>query len=214
MPEKRLLLVDDHEMIREGLRALLDGVAGLRVVGEAGNGHEAIGACRELMPDLILMDLNMPLLDGISAVSLIHARWSDIRILALTSDVSESNAALALDAGAQGYLLKRSRKDVLLSAIAQVCIGNVFLDQGLDAAQVQALRAAGASSSGVTLTARERQLLKLIAEGARNRDVAELLSISLKTVETHRLNLMKKLDVHNAAELTQWAFRMGLLGKL
>jgi two-component system, LuxR family, secretion system response regulator SsrB len=213
MAEYRLLLVDDHALIREGVKTLLDGLRGLKVVGEAENGHEAVAACRELQPDLILMDLNMPLLDGVSAVTLILARWPQMRILALTSNVSEANAALALDAGAHGYLLKRSRREVLLAAIERVRAGHAFIDPGLDAAQVAALRAAGETSAGITLTERERQILKLIAEGSRNRDVSELLSISLKTVETHRLNLMKKLDAHNAADLTQWAFRLGLLGQ-
>jgi len=208
----RLLLVDDHALIREGIKTLLDGVRGVQVVGEAENGHEALTVCREVNPDLILMDLNMPLLDGVSAINLIRARWPHIRILALTSNVSEANAALALDAGAHGYLLKRSRREVLLAAVERVGAGQAFIDPSIDAAQVASLRADGESSAGVTLTERERQLLKLIAGGSRNRDIAELLNISLKTVETHRLNLMKKLDAHNAADLTQWAFRLGLLG--
>jgi two-component system secretion response regulator SsrB len=134
-------------------------------------------------------------------------------IIALTSDVSEHNAALALDAGAVGYVLKRSRRDDLLQAITQVRAGTVFIDAGLDASQVIALRNSGETASGITLTERERQVLKLVAEGSRNRDVAEILCISLKTVETHRLNVMKKLDAHNAADMTQWAYRLGLLGE-
>jgi len=211
VPECRLLLVDDHGMIREGLTALLVGADGLNVVGEAENGQEAISQCRELQPDLILMDLNMPQLDGVSALTLIHRRWPEILIIALTSTVSEHNAAVALEAGASGYVLKRSSRDDLLGAIAQVCAGKVFIDPALDRSQVESLRS-GQTSSGITLTERERQVLKLVAEGSRNRDVAEVLCISLKTVETHRLNLMKKLDAHNAADMTQWAYRLGLLG--
>jgi two-component system secretion response regulator SsrB len=110
-------------------------------------------------------------------------------------------------------VLKRSRREDLLQAIAQVRAGRIYIDSGLDAAQVMALRGAGHAASGVSLTGRERQVLKLVAEGARNRDVAEILCIGLKTVETHRLNLMKKLDAHNAADMTQWAYRLGLLGE-
>lgn len=211
MPECRLLLVDDHRIIREGLRALLDGALGLDVVGEAENGQEAISQCRALNPGLILMDLNMPQLDGVSALKLIHQRWPEILIVALTSTVSEHNAALALEAGACGYVLKRSSRDDLLHAIAQVRAGRIFVDPALDYSQVEALRS-GQTLSGITLTDRERQVLKLVAEGSRNRDVAQVLCISLKTVETHRLNLMKKLGAHNAADLTQWAYRLGLLG--
>jgi two-component system secretion response regulator SsrB len=213
MPDCRLLIVDDHGMIREGLRALLADAPGIVVVGEAQDGHEAIALCRSLQPDVVLMDLKMPLLDGVSALTLIGRRWPKILIIALTSDVSEHNAALALDAGAVGYVLKRSRRDDLLQAIAQVRAGTIYIDAGLDASQVIALRNSGETASGITLTERERQVLKLVAEGSRNRDVAEILCISLKTVETHRLNVMKKLDAHNAADMTQWAYRLGLLGE-
>ncbi|TPG64658.1 response regulator [Pseudomonas arsenicoxydans] len=212
MPEHRLLLVDDHGLVREGLRGLLEDVKGISVIGEAGNGHEAIALCRELHPDIVLMDLSMPLLDGVSAVTMIRARWPAIRILALTANISESNAAFALDSGAHGYLLKRSRLNVLLMAIERVAAGLTFIDPEMNSLQVQALRInSGKTSAGSSLTGRERQILKLIAEGARNRDISALLSISLKTVETHRLNLMRKLDAHNAADLTQCAFRFGLL---
>lgn len=212
MPECRLLLVDDHAMIREGLRALLADEAQVTIVGEAEDGQQAIALCRTLQPDLVLMDLNMPLLDGVSALTLIGKRWPDIQIIALTSTISEHNAALALEAGAMGYVLKRSRRDDLLQAIKQVRAGKIYIDSGLDAAQVAALRS-GQTVSGITLTERERQVLKLIAEGSRNRDVAQVLCISLKTVETHRLNLMKKLDAHNSADIVQWAYRLGLLGE-
>lgn len=212
MPECRLLLVDDHAMIREGLRALLAGEAAITIVGEAEDGQQAIAMCRALQPDLVLMDLNMPLLDGVSALTLIVKRWPEIQIIALTSNISEQNAALALEAGAMGYVLKRSRRDDLLRAIYLVRAGKIYIDSGLDGTQVAALRN-GQAVSGVTLTQRERQVLKLIAEGSRNRDVAQILCISLKTVETHRLNLMKKLDAHNSADIVNWAYRLGLLGE-
>lgn len=163
-----------------------------------------------LAPDLLLLDLNMPVMDGLSALPLIRQRWPGIRVLTLTARLSEQNAALALDAGADGYVLKSSTSEVLRTAIATLLAGKPFLDADLNPEQVAALRANASAQSGITLTDRERQILKLVAEGARNRDVAELLCISLKTVETHRLNLMKKLDAHNAADLTQWAFKLGV----
>ena len=210
MADYRIVVVDDHPLMREGLRALLLDVPGIRVVGEAENGRQALDICRALEPDLLLLDLNMPVMDGISALPLIRQRWPGIRVLALTSRLSEQNAALALDAGADGYVLKNSTSEVLVAAISTLLTGKPFLDSHLNADQVAALRADSSTQSGITLTDRERQVLKLVAEGARNRDVAELLCISLKTVETHRLNVMKKLDAHNAADLTQWAFKLGV----
>jgi len=210
MADYRIVLVDDHPLMREGLRALLLDAPGVRVVGDAENGRQALDVCRALEPDLLLLDLNMPVMDGLSALPLIRQRWPAIRILTLTARLSEQNAALALDAGADGYVLKSSTSEVLRAAIATLLAGRPFLDADLNPDQVAALRANASAQPGVTLTDRERQILKLVAEGARNRDVAELLCISLKTVETHRLNLMKKLDAHNAADLTQWAFKLGV----
>lgn len=210
MADYRILLVDDHQLLREGLRALLQEVEGLSVVGEAADGRQALDACRAVTPDLVLLDLNMPVMDGISTLPLLRRRWPRLRILALTSRVTEQHAAEALDAGADGYVLKRSPGEVLVRAIRALRNGKFFLDAQLNPEQVTALRADAAIRSDVTLTERERQILKLVAEGSRNRDIAELLCISLKTVETHRLNLMKKLDAHNGAELAQWAFKLGV----
>src|SRR5450830_620944 len=201
MADYRVVVVDDHPLMREGLRALLLDAPGVRVVGDAENGRQALDVCRALEPDLLLLDLNMPV---------IRQRWPAIRVLTLTARLSEQNAALALDAGADGYVLKSSTSEVLRAAIATLLAGRPFLDADLNPDQVAALRANASAQPGITLTDRERQILKLVAEGARNRDVAELLCISLKTVETHRLNLMKKLDAHNAADLTQWAFKLGV----
>lgn len=210
MTNYRVLLVDDHQLLREGLKTLLQEVDGISVVGEAEDGRQALDACHAVTPDLVLLDLNMPVMDGISTLPLLRRRWPQLRILALTSRVSEQNAAEALDAGANGYVLKRSPGKVLIQAIRALRNGKFFLDAQLNLEQVNALRADVAARSDVTLTERERQILKLVAEGSRNRDIAELLCISLKTVETHRLNLMKKLDAHNGAELAQWAFKLGI----
>jgi two-component system secretion response regulator SsrB len=210
MADYRILLVDDHQLLREGLKALLQNATGLTVVGEVEDGRQALDACRAAQPDLVLLDLNMPVMDGISTLPLMRKRWPHLRILALTSRVTEQHAAEALDAGADGYVLKRSPGEVLIQAIRALRNGKVFIDSQLNPEQVAALRADAVEQSGITLTERERQILKLVAEGSRNRDIAELLCISLKTVETHRLNLMKKLDAHNGADLTQWAFKLGV----
>jgi len=210
MADYRVLLVDDHQVLREGLKALLQNANGIMVVGEAEDGRQALDECRTTVPDLVVLDLNMPVMDGLSTLPLMRRRWPQLRILTLTSRVTEQNAAEALDAGADGYVLKRSPGEVLIRAIHTLRAGKPFIDGQLDPAQVAALRKEGTEQSGITLTERERQILKLVAEGSRNRDIAELLRISLKTVETHRLNLMKKLDAHNGADLTQWAFKLGV----
>src|SRR5450830_1878426 len=131
MADYRIVLVDDHPLMREGLRALLLDAPGVRVVGDAENGRQALDVCRALEPDLLLLDLNMPVMDGLSALPLIRQRWPAIRVLTLTARLSEQNAALALDAGADGYVLKSSTSEVLRAAIATLLAGRPFLDADL-----------------------------------------------------------------------------------
>ena len=208
----RVLLVDDHQLMRQGVRALLASCSNIEVVvAEAADGRSAINACREFQPDVVLMDLSLPEIDGIESLRLIRRRWPEIRVLALTSVGEERRAAEALDAGAHGYVLKRSSGEALIAAILGSNHESCYIDPALDASQVAALRGDTSGNCGVVLTPREKQILKLVAEGSRNRDIAEKLIISLKTVETHRLNVMRKLNAHNAAELAQWARRLGIL---
>lgn len=206
-----VLIVDDHSLMREGLRILLSEIPNVTVVAEAADGRDAITLCRSIQPSIVLMDLTLPELDGIEAIRQIHRRFPEIRILALTATATEIRAAEALNAGASGYVLKRSGKKELLNAIEAVIQGRVYLDPALDETQIEALITDPNKNTHHALTARERQVLKLVAQGNPNRLIAEVLVVSPKTVETHRLNLMQKLDAHNAAELTRWAYRLGLL---
>ncbi len=206
-----VLIVDDHSLMREGLRILLSEIPNVTVVAEAADGRDAITLCRSIQPSIVLMDLTLPELDGIEAIRQIHRRFPEIRILALTATATEVRAAEALNAGASGYVLKRSGKKELLNAIESVIQGRVYLDPALDETQIEALVTDPNKNTHHALTARERQVLKLVAQGNPNRLIAEVLVVSPKTVETHRLNLMQKLDAHNAAELTRWAYRLGLL---
>ncbi|MBY4897897.1 two component system response regulator [Cupriavidus sp. AU9028] len=210
----RVVLVDDHTVMREGLRALLGKDPSVDVIGEAADGHAAVQACLRLRPDVVLMDLQLPSLDGVDAIATIRRRWPDIRVVVLAGLHSETRAAAALRAGAHAYVLKRSSLDQLMAALRAARINQPYLDPAMNVGQIDAMRRAaneGGESRAAGLTPRERQILKLVAEGLTNRQVADRLTISLKTVETHRMNLMRKLDAHNAAALSQWARRLGLI---
>ncbi|AGK47220.1 MULTISPECIES: two component system response regulator [Burkholderia] len=205
--EVRILIVEDHPVVRLGLKNLLDAAPPLKVVAEVEDGLEVYAACQRHAPHIVLLDLGLPGMSGIDVIHQLRRRWSDLGIVVMTADTAEHRASAALLAGANGYVLKNSSQQVLLETLWKVWRGHTALDPALNAAQLGTPSAAPAE---VALTPRERQVLKLIAEGCRNRDVAERLTITIKTVETHRLNLMRKLDAHNAADLTNWAHRLGL----
>lgn len=214
-PPSRVLVVDDHAVMRAGLRSLLRDEPAVTVVGEADDGHAALDACQRLHPDMVLMDVQLSSLDGIDAIAHIHRRHPAIRIVVLASLHSESRAAQAFQAGADGYVLKRSKPDTLMCALHAAREGRTYLDPAIHLGEVGnlcgATNTASGTADGAALTTRERQILKLIAEGLRNREIAERLFISQKTVETHRMNLMRKLDAHNVAELSQWARRLDMV---
>lgn len=206
-PTKRIVLVEDHVLLSTGIKHFLSQVPGYQVVGEVADGLQAYATCLELQPDIVLLDLGLPGMDGIDVICRLKQRWPELLVVVLTAENTEFRAQAALGAGAMGYILKRSSQQTLLAALKAVVAGQVYLDPDLNQAQIVE------SDSGlesVRLTMRERQILKLIAEGQRNRDIAELLTINIKTVETHRLNLMRKLNVHNVAQLTNVAFRLGI----
>lgn len=209
-----LLIVEDHRILREGLRALLASVAHLEIVGEAENGLEAIRRVRRLKPELVLMDLSMPKMDGLDAIREIKAHSVETKLLVLTVHKAEEYVFAALKAGANGYLLKDATHAELKLAIDNVLDGKTYLSPGISERLVTSYLAgkppAESESRLDRITQRERQVLKLIAEGHKNKDIAEDLCISVKTVEKHRSNLMKKLDFHNASELTAFAIRNGL----
>jgi DNA-binding NarL/FixJ family response regulator len=212
---QRILIVDDHTLFRAGLRELLSQEPGVEVVGEADNGRDAIRAVGQLSPHLVLMDLTMPEMNGMEAITEIKRRYPDVRVLVLTLHKSEDYIRASLKAGADGYILKDATQEEFQVAIRSVLRGKTYLSMDVSANVVSGYlgggTASGASSVYDSLTHREREVLKLVAEGKSNKEVAEFLSLSVKTVEKHRSNLMSKLDVHNAAGLTAYAMEKGLI---
>jgi DNA-binding NarL/FixJ family response regulator len=213
--KQRVLIVDDHTLLRAGLRALLAQDPGIEIVGEAADGRDAVRAIGQLAPNLVLMDLTMPGMNGIEAVTEIKRRYPDVRILVMTLHKTEDFIHASLQAGADGYILKDATHEELRLAIRSVLQGKTYLSMDVSGKVVSGYLGGGKSSSGSsifdTLTHREREVLKLVAEGKSNKEIADFLSLSVKTVEKHRSNLMSKLDVHNAAGLTAFAIEKGLL---
>jgi two-component system response regulator NreC len=211
----RIVIAEDHTILREGLRALLSTDPQFDVVGEAGDGRAAIRRCDELAPDLVLMDLSMPRMHGFDAIKEIKRQSPEIKIIVLTVHKTDEYILATLQAGADGYVLKDATQSELVMAISNVLAGKRYLSPGISDRVIQGYlegkETIKTSSAWDTLTRREREILKLIAEGYKNKEVADHLFISLKTVEKHRANLMKKLDLHNAAELTAFAMEKGLV---
>jgi DNA-binding NarL/FixJ family response regulator len=210
----RVLLVEDHTLLREGLRALLSAAGGFEVVGEAGDGIEAIAQARRLEPDLVIMDLSMPRMNGFEALREITRRHPKLKAVALTMHCSEEHLRDALAAGASGYVLKTVSHDDLLKAIRGVMEGQRYISPQVPRpdpdARIGKERPAEVTAWD-TLTAREREVLKLIAEGYKSREIAEQLCISFSTVDKHRVNLMRKLDLHSASAVTAYAAKRGLI---
>jgi DNA-binding NarL/FixJ family response regulator len=213
----RIVIVEDHTILREGLRALLSADPQFDVVGEAGDGRAAIRCCDELVPDIVLMDLSMPKMHGFEAIKEIKRQSPEIKIVVLTVHKTDEYILATLQAGADGYVLKDATQSELVMAIRNVLEGKRYLSPGISEKVIEGYlegkEAIKTSSVWDTLTRREREILKLIAEGYKNKEVADHLCISLKTVEKHRANLMKKLDLHNAAELTAFAMEKGLVDR-
>ena len=205
----RVLIVEDHSLLIDGLRDLLGRQSRYEVVGAISSGLHVYEACQRLSPDIVLLDLGLPGMDGIDVIRQLRKRWSELRIVVVTAAAEEWRGQEARDAGAIGYVLKQSPQQVLLAALQHAALGKPYVDPALRLDSLE--KSSSPLSKEVQLTLRERQVLKLVAEGNSNRNVAELLSISLKTVETHRLNLMRKRDAHKATELNNWARRLGLL---
>jgi two-component system response regulator NreC len=211
----RVLLAEDHTIVRKGLRSLLDGEAGIEVIGEAEDGREAVEKVGQLLPDVVLMDITMPGLNGLEATRQIKKRFPEVRVLILTMHANEEYILQILRARASGYVVKQAAPSELVSAIQAVYRGESFLSPSISRTVIEEyIRQAEATTekdSYDQLTDREREVLQLVAEGCSNREIAELLQISLKTVETHRANLMNKLDIHSTAELTQYAIHKGVI---
>jgi DNA-binding NarL/FixJ family response regulator len=213
--KKRVLLVEDHALMRAGIRALLSREPNLDIVGEASNGREAINIIQTLKPDLILMDLSMQGSNGIEAIATIKRRHPKIRILVVTMHEAEEYIHESLQAGADGYMLKDASHDELCVAVRSVLNGKTYLSPDISDQLLSAYRGLGRSIPGSrlweSLSSREREVLKLIGEGHTNQEAADYLVISVKTVEKHRSNLMKKLGIHNIAKLTAFAIEKGLV---
>ncbi len=215
MEKIKVLLAEDHTIVRKGIRSLLAEASHIEVVGEAENGREAVEKVESLQPDIVLMDITMPHLNGLEATRQIVKQFPDVKVLILTMYTNEAYIFQVLQAGAGGYLVKQSAPAELLSAIEAVYRGDTFLspaisrkivDQYLEHGQGTAVR-----SRFDDLTSREREILQLITEGYSNKDIAEKLFISVKTVGVHRNNLMEKLDIHNTTELVKYALRKGII---
>jgi two-component system response regulator NreC len=214
MSKIQILLVDDHEIVRTGLRMMLLAEDDLDIVGEVNSGEEALQAVRNLTPDVVLMDVAMPGIGGIEATRKIKAANADTAVLALTMHEDEQYFFEMLNAGASGYIPKRAAPDDLVSAIRVVSQGNVFLYPTLAKLLVNDFleRAeTGETPPAEELTPREREVLTHIAEGYTNREIAENLVISVKTVDRHRENIMQKLNLHNRVELVKYAIEKGLI---
>jgi DNA-binding NarL/FixJ family response regulator len=213
----KLLLVDDHPIVRSGLRMLFLSEPTMTIVGEADSGEAAVAAVQRLEPDVVIMDVAMPGMNGIEATRRIKAARPETAVLALTMYEDEQYFFEMLHAGASGYIPKRAAPDDLVSAIKVVAEGNVFLYSTLARFLIKDMadRTAGGEARGEegedVLTAREREVLTCIAEGMTTREIAEALVISAKTVERHRENIMSKLDMHNRVELVKYAIKKGLI---
>lgn len=211
----RLLIVEDHTLLRDGLSTMIAADPELEIIGGVDNGLDAVRQAVALKPDLILMDINMPVMNGTEALMEIKKRNSRIKVMMLTAHKAEEYIRDCLLAGADGYVLKHATRDELLAAIHKVLRGKTYLSPEVSEQIVSGYMGSGNGSSTQsawdTLSTREREVLKLVAEGNTNKNISVLICISIKTVEKHRSNLMKKLNVHNSAALTAFAIEKGLL---
>jgi DNA-binding NarL/FixJ family response regulator len=210
----RIFLADDHVVLREGLRSLVNAQADMNVVGEAGNGRAALLKARELQPDVIIMDVSMPDLNGIQVTERLKRDCQKIMVLVLTAHDDSGYLRQLLEVGASGYVLKKAAAEELIKAIRVVAAGGVYLDPALAGKVVGGYlgrRRLGSKPQGNEISEREAEVLRLVAWGYTNKEVAGYLRISVKTVETHKANLMQKLDLKSRVEMVRYALRQGWL---
>jgi two-component system, NarL family, response regulator NreC len=210
----RVLLADDHAIVRRGLRSLLE-EAGIDVIAEAADGLEAVRLCEEHRPDIVILDISMPKLNGIDVAARAHKLDHPPGVIILSMHSDESYVLRALAAGARAYLLKDATDEDLLPALRSVASGRPYFSPAITALLVEdyvrRLQTRGLADSHHLLTDREKEVLQLLAEGRSNKEVATLLDLGLSTVETHRANLMQKLNLHNTAEIVLYAVRKGII---
>jgi DNA-binding NarL/FixJ family response regulator len=215
MKKIRILLADDHQLMRSGLRLLIEQQADLTVVGEAADGREAVALAKSLRPDVAVMDISMPNLNGIEAAHQITQSHAELAVIVLSMHPDESYVLRALKAGAKGYLLKDSAESDLITAVRAVARGKSFFSPAVSKVllddYIRKLKRSGAEDAYDLLTPREREVLQLVAEGKSNKEVANLLNLSVYTVETHRSNIMQKLNLKGVPELTLYAVRKGII---
>lgn len=216
MPQKHTIVIaEDHQLFREGLKSMLADNEHFDVIAEAGDGLEAIRHIRRKQPDLLLLDLSMPRLSGISVIKDVKSAFPEVKILALTIHESDQYVLEAFEAGADGYCIKDASREELMLAVKSVIGGKRYISPGIaDSVMegfIEGRKKLKKETTWDTITQREREVLKLLAEGYLNKEIAELLSISVKTVEKHRANIMAKLDLHNASALTAYAIEKGLV---
>ena len=216
MPQIRILLADDHAVVRDGLRALLDRQNDLTVIAEASDGRECVQLAEDLAPDVVIMDVAMPKMNGIEAARRIIGTRPATAVVMLSMHRDESYVLQSLKAGARGYLLKDSPREDVLEAIRTVAAGRSFLSRNVSRMlredYVQQLQSRGLDDSWELLTDREREILQLLAEGRQNKEVANFLNISATTVETHRGHILRKLSLHSTADLILYAVRKKIIG--
>lgn len=215
MAKLRLMLGDDHTLVRQGLRKILEEKSEWEVVAEAGDGREAVRLALATKPDVAILDIGMPLLNGIDATRQITKRLPDTHVLILSMHSADAYVARALQAGARGYLLKDSAGKDLLRAVSTVATGKSFFSPAIAKLMLDDYVRRVAETTIVdkydSLSEREREVFQLVAEGRSNKEVAEMLAISVATVETHRARILEKLDIHNTAELVLYAVRRGVI---
>ncbi|MCG6908920.1 MAG: response regulator transcription factor [Deltaproteobacteria bacterium] len=213
--KQTLIIVEDHQLFRDGLKSMLNKRADIQIVGEAEDGIEAVKLIRKLKPDMVLLDLSMPKMGGISVLKDVKRELPDTHILLLTIHESDQHVLEAFEAGADGYCIKDSSRQELMLAIDSVLQGKTYISPGISNQVMEGFLSSQKKlkkkSRWQSVTQREREVLKLVAEGCTNIEIGELLHISVKTVEKHRANLIGKLDLHNVAQLTAYAIQKGLV---
>jgi len=212
MEEIKVLVVDDHRIVLDGLCSLLEGADGFRCIGTLENGQQALDRLKLIKADVVLMDIDMPVMDGIEATTRIKRTMPDVKVISLTHHNERAMVQRLMDCGSDGYVLKNIDRDGLLTAIRKVMKGQKYFSEEVTRKLAEREVVTAASGAPAELTERETEILRLICEGLSSKQIGEKLFISPRTVDTHRTNLMNKLDIHNVAGLIRFAFQNGIAG--